>query len=393
VVRCNRLVMSSLVATLALSGFVLTASTAVSARVTTSPGGLLDDYDAAIASAGGHLWLAKTGRDRKRRVRTQVLRLAKNRWKPLPGLLRSTTDRKLELTTRATNTGRVPCVGYALRGDRATIRCFEDGSWRTMRIHRSLRSFGLAGLTERHGRLTALFSRWGPGFRTGVRVGQLRNGWIVPKGRMLRMRGQVLANLGTVTGSAPKTIDLGLEDLEGRRWIATLRRDGWHRSRRLAGLAPGPQLSGPVRTNSGVYLPIVEALFPISEPERDWALSVYRYANRVWNRVGRGPLNAGFGKAQGGIYAVGGRIWATWNELDADSSTSIGDPIPTRQFAALLGRRNAFGKASTLWSGRTISPGVSQAIGYRGKPAFLYMRRTARRRGLRATVEIGLPRR
>ena len=61
--------------------------------------------------------------------------------------------------------------------------------------------------------------------------------------------------------------------------------------------------------------------------------------------------------------------------------------FPTSYYAALLDP--SAGKVKRrilLWHGKSIGPGHSQAIAYRGRPVFLYMRQRGRKGALHANV-------
>ncbi len=348
----------------------------------TQPGRFHDDFDARLATGPKRtLWLAETGTDRQGKLRTRVFRFDGGRWVALPGRPRSTSNSPLSLAVAAAGKRRSarPCVGFASirRGPR--VRCYSGHRWTTIRLAGPLRGMSLVGLgpAPRGRGLVALFFREGR-HSTRVRLARLEGARLSAMGPALDLNGQVLASLGQSAADVGSTgVDVGLEDLRhGKSWVATLRRSGWSRTGTISTHSGGPQPGGPVRLRGSL-------LDALTEAEGDWPMTVHAWADGHWSEVGGGPLNVGSARAQGSLSAVGNRAWATW----VQTGPAAGGMFPTSYYAALLDP--SAGKVKRrilLWHGKSIGPGHSQAIAYRGRPVFLYMRQRGRKGGLHANV-------
>jgi hypothetical protein len=349
-----------------------------------------NDFDARLASDGKNLWLAKTESVGRSRFRTRVFRLDGTEWSPLgfKGFA-SSTDEPLLLAVAG---GRV-CVGYSSPIDGSTIRCFRH-TWKEITIGRQWRGFSLRDLVAKDGDLVTLLTKIDSS-STEMRVADVHEGSLTPRGNPVDLRDQVLANFGQATMKAKSpNIDIGLENTAtGHRWVATLHKNGWsHTPVFLAAI--GPQLSGPVRFDGRIIVPIVNAIRKAKGRKRpDWAIDLASY-QETWGLVRGSPLNVGGGSAQGSIDAVGNEAWVTWTQMNTED-LDRGRSARTSVFAS---RVNSAGSATSkpilLWRGRAAWPGQTQAVEYRGDPVFLYMRGVAKGKDLRATVKFGrgLPR-
>lgn len=231
-----------------------------------------------------------------------------------------------------------------------------------------MRRLDLIGLNTARGSLRALFSKVGKG-GTQIRTARLRKGRLAPLGQPINFNGQVLVNLGGSTrDTRPGRIDVGLEDLRtDRRWVATQHRSRhWSFTGAFSDIRLGPQVNGPVRDG----LQIVNAGTD-AETEGPWELTLQKWAGKSWSPAGEGPLNSGDGNAQGGLDPVGSRIWVTWLQ----NAPAVKGLFPTTIHAALLDPTNShLERELLLWSGSSFGPGPTQAVQFRGKPAFLYLR-------------------
>ena len=105
-----------------------------------------------------------------------------------------------------------------------------------------------------------------------------------------------------------------------------------------------------------------------------------------WSEVGGQPVNVGKGSAQGGAFAVGGRVWAIWNQNEFGEAP-FGGMIPTRVFAARLGPNGrAFDRVTRLWKGKVVFPEAVQVIQHRSLVVALFMTQKSKRSGMHATV-------
>ena len=144
-----------------------------------------------------------------------------------------------------------------------------------------------------------------------------------------------------------------------------------------AGLEMGPQLSGTVRTERGLFLPV-----------NQWSgeartFSVYANDASGWREVSGGPVNSREGRSQGAIDPVGRGVWATWSEFLPGGDGTI------RIRAAEVGPDGReFTRRVTLHEGGPIGPGFTQAVEFEGNPVFGYMRNIDGK--VKATVDFSL---
>lgn len=353
-----------------------------------SPGAFRYDYKAEITSAGGGLWLARTGfpDPRKARdVRAQVLRYRDGRWKQVGGRVR-VSNPGIYVAARSTASGRaVPCVGLTRKGMGIKIRCYQRGRWHGKPVAKPLRRLILQGLEPRGNSLVALFAR-PQGKKFKVQVARLKKGRFVPFGKPILRSGTVLAKLGQATSRTRFSgIDVLLENLnDGTRQLMTLTRGRWSGSPSLP-LSAGPQTSGSVRDKDTIFVPVNETF---EADGTEWTTSVYRLDGGAWSQVGGSPVSVKEkGSAQGRISAVGNQVWVTWNQIHFNNF--LGSQLPTRYYAAKIdptGRE--IEKTLLLWKGKSIGPGSTQAVRLKGRPAFLYMRQFGPKDFLHATVDL-----
>lgn len=237
------------------------------------------------------------------------------------------------------------------------------------------------------GKLTALFSAWVPGLKTLIQAARLRNGRMMPIGPPISLDGQFVAKLGRATEDVRgDRIDVGIQAAigSGKRWVATLQGNGWSSTDLIPNNEQGLALSGPVRTNDFMILPVVEEHMETG----NWPLLAYRWSNDQWSQVGEGPINRGPGAAQGGLDVVGNEVWMTWNQMGPNPPGQFGQWIPTKEWAARLDDTGTkIVERIRLWSGKAYWPPQTQAVEYRGGPVFLYMRQPRPKGGLHTTVD------
>lgn len=384
-----------LVASLLFVGGGSSGATAADRQVW-SPGSLPDALDSSIASDGKSLWLATMGQNRRGKVRTEVMVLSGKRWKRLGGKPRSVSGHELFLTLLP---GRrtVPCLGDHLPASQAPrIRCFRKGEWRSVPYPARYRESDLGALVTRNGRLEASFIARGrsvvrPTFKlTQVRFGPGGARAIAPPIKLVGLwHGQPVA---PTAGSTRGPLRLDLWDANsGRRIILTHSSHGWRRS----AVYPGDGIEGSTRGSSSVLSggsivsPSTKVLtkeFYGGREETTMRFSLKKLGPSGWGPIGDGPLDVGKGYAQGGVFPVGDRIWAVWMEHDYEG-VAFGGMLPTSYRAARLNASlTGFDREIELWSGETFFPGSLQAIRYRGKVAFLYVRQG--RGGLQPTIDL-----
>jgi len=390
----GRPIIPGIIALVVLAGCNSSTAQTSSDKPITSPGVFKDDFDARLAAHGKNLWLAKNGLDKNDKVRLQVLRYRGEGWSALPGLPKSTTDTGLVLAARKQRGGSVqPCVGDTAPSGDNRVRCFGQGRWKSTRIPAFYRDLWLNGLQTRGGSLIALFrkdGRKGTKTWTVLHLARLEGNRFVPYGPPLRIGTQLGPELGQVTtGTKLGGIDVGITTSTNpsRRWIATLKGGSrWVQSPMVPPETEDGDLAGaPVKTQDATYFPVNESQF---DEDRDWEQSLFRIGSSGdWTQVSGAPVNDGFGKAQGGADAVGERVWITWGELNTDDA-GWGGYFPTTEYAARVDEAGTgFDQRIQLWRGKTIFPGVQQAIAYQDAPVFLYMRQFSRKGGMHATVD------
>lgn len=356
---------------------------AASEKLISSPGTFKDDFDSRLATDGTNLWLAVVGMNRSDELRSQVFIRRRGAWRRLPGQPLSPSNAPLQLEAlRVPGQKRsVPCLGDSSPEGLARIRCLEHGRWRSVPIARSLRRMMLVNLSADGRSMTALFSDLGgkPQALT-ARVAKLRRGRIVSFGPPIKPGVSGTANLGSKTGSTRSIgIDVAVETFD-KRWVFTLGREGWTRSRALPDSQIGSQW-GTVRSSKGLFYPVM------SVGEDDWPFSIYRGDGAgPWTELVGSPLNVGSGKAQGVLDAVGDRVWAMWQQHGTQRESD--GLFPTEMYAGLIGREGEdVERKIQLWKGPTIGPGSLQVLEYRGRPVFMYPRQFRPKGGLHTTVD------
>ncbi len=116
-----------------------------------------------------------------------------------------------------------------------------------------------------------------------------------------------------------------------------------------------------------------------------WPFSAARWSpGSNWTGTDRQVLSQGTGNAQGGIDAVGSEIWATWQE----NGNLRNGTFETHIFAAPVSTNGQQREPIRLWQGRSIGPGSTQAVKFRDRIAFLYMRSGKHGKGLQTVVKL-----
>jgi hypothetical protein len=150
----------------------------------------------------------------------------------------------------------------------------------------------------------------------------------------------------------------------GVRTVWSLRAGRWDKpapSLRLPSV--GPLLSGGVVTAECTFLPVVIGGRP------RWPFSVYRFCGRRWQPIPPGVLNRTRGAAQGGIFRVGGDLWAAWQEHTSRRAGGFDAAVYVARFT-----RGRGGAPQRLWRGRSVGPGSLQVFEAFGRPWTLYLR-------------------
>lgn len=365
------------------------------ANPVSSPGAFKDDFDATIAASGDSLWLAKTGLDRKDKVRTQTLSFRNGRWKALPGKPRSTTDTALKITPyRAPGHPRPgPCVADVAPGGIARVRCFAGGKWSSKVIPERWRQSYPQGLAVHRGRLLLTMQRvrrQGPEAESTIQAFLLRGTRFRELGRPVKFDTLVLANLATRTsGTHRPRVEIGITGTSDPafRTVITLKKGRWVRSRRTPRMVGGSSTSGPVRSGQRTYLAVNQ-----SDWSKPYEFSVWAGTpGKPWREVGGRPLNQGFGQAQGGVFPVGRSVWAIWSEFNVEGS-EFGGWFPVETFAAKLKPGGSgFARPLRLWKGQLVFPVPEEMVSLKGRPVFLYMRQFTRQGGMHATIDFRSP--
>jgi hypothetical protein len=338
------------------------------ARVSLS-GDFGDVYSADLAGDGDDLSIAVAGRprdagsgDRVVRVYTRGRHAGWSRAPRLPHLLAPGNPISL------TQTARGPCVGFESWPRGRVVACLRRGRWQ------ALGSAGLPGSA----RLLELFPLR-RGLAAAVRIRDAVAVLRLRSGARWRRVGKPLPTHGAIPafGERPGggAVDVALADVAGgERFVWTLTATGtWERHASLRGIGGGPMPGGPVRVGRRVYLPVNDAT---REP---WTLSVHLLDEETWMQVGP-PLSRSTGNAQGGLSAVGGEVWASWQENRPRDDGRFN----TRMFVQRIAP--AAGSARALWAGVSIGPGSIETVKAAGRRWVLYM--PAAKRGAALTVAV-----
>lgn len=343
---------------------------AVAGGLVSSPSRFVEDYGGDVASYRGRLFVTVTGAPRKSEVRTQVFVRRGSKWRPI--------SRQFPSTYRAGNNIHflrfrgfkrlVPCINYMGLKDDVRFRCRMRGRWKALKVARPLRDMEFfAEASSIRGRLTAWFNTVAPpsseGDQTKVRIGVLRGKRIVPRGPAGTFPCRCFGALGRQTMNARDgRVDLAMGALNSTRFVATLGRKGWSRSK----LLPPPPASplsvvgsqmGPVRTAHRLLMPAHTISW-----EAPWTFSVFgQERDGGWSQLDGRTLNVGSGNAQGAIAPVGNRVWTLWEEYPEE-----GTDDPTAVYAAPINRAGTgYGRTIKLWSGPAASPAASTQPGTR----------------------------
>lgn len=359
-----------------------------------SPGAFKDDYDGAMTAKGDRLWLAKTGRDSKKRVRTQTLQYRNGRWRALPGRPFSTTDTRLFITAfRAPRARKAhPCVGDTAPGGIARVRCFDGKRWHSKAIPKKWRGTYIEGLVMHRGRLVLLRMKnqsRGPKADFTVRAFRLRGSRFQGIGNSIKFKVGIVASLVSRTSGTQGPIEVGFVGTQDPsfRQVLTLKKGRWKKSLRMPRMDGGADVSGPVRAGARTFFSVNKS--DLSDP---YEFSVWaRRDGKPWYEVGGSPLNQGFGQAQGGVFAVGKKIFAVWSEFKVEGF-EFGGWFPVETYAAKLKPDGSgFTKPMRLWKGRLIFPVSEHVVAYKGRPVFLYWRQSTRMAGMHVTVDFRSP--
>lgn len=375
------------VAWIAIGG-VEQANASALGKPISSPRVFVNDLQASIASDGKSLWMAKLGMDRNETIRTRVFAFTKGGWKPLPGAPRADYQRAVLAASYAPESGgrAQVCVADAVRSNgqtRPRLRCFKGGKWNYPKIDQRLASMSMTSMESKGTNLTAIFYEMGSRSST-VQASRLQDGELKPFGPPLELDGQYLAMLGSSTDpTAVGTTDVALEKFaDGNRYVATLSQSGWSISEPIGALEIGPMTSGSVRSGETLFMPVTQAFH--GARAYSWPFTVFRRPPSATSWKPVGVVNRGKGSAQGGIYAVGNRVWAIWNQ---NIWRSKSPRRPAKILASRVNRRgDGFDKTILLHRGLAPFAGDVQAVEYRGRPLFLFPCQFNVDKGMFATV-------
>jgi hypothetical protein len=368
--RVRRLAFLSLLLAVVFAGGRVDRSHALTVPPPKLPSAFADTTSAELATDGeDRLWLLSTGY-RKRRFRLSIHRYGSDSWKRLkPPPQAPSGDGPVNVVWKPKTIGPAPCLGFTeARRLTPIITCKGLDRWYPQAVDKLLSPKAkLIELAQIGGQLFALFQVRSSQGDVGVRVikTSVGGGHWEAAGRMLET-GPALARLGGAgTPRAPR-VELAVET-QGRnpiRYVTELKDNRWvPPSKILKGPGLGPLLSGPVRIGETTLLPVVDA-------ERSpWPFSVYSSTKATAWRTG-GALSTGHGNAQGRIDFAAGAVWASWQEhreMQAGGFTAI-------NWVAKMGPNGEPIEKRRLWSGRTVGPGSTQVIAFRGQVLALYMR-------------------
>lgn len=375
-------------------GLLLLAGHA-SAGPISSPGTFANDYEGDLVGGMGKLYFASTGMTKRwAPMRIQVQSFENGRWKRLGGRPQTSAGHPIKLVILNRGGVAVPCVSDVDPKNRARIRCHEGGAWWRIKMDRRFKGLTVSGMRARGGNVVALLSRWdGRGGSTVTRglVGRLHKKTLRPVGPQFRIQGQHWPRLVGTTSGTRSGIEVGVKSaVRGRAWLLTLRGRKWLSSPRLKVDNWGALGSGAVRSGRNVFFPMNVDL--LGAEQSTSITSVYRLSGRFWSQVGRKEVSHGTGYAQGGVYPVGRRVWAVWQETGALEGP-IGSLLPTRVFAARVAPNGAgFERNFKVWEGNVAFPGPTVATAYRGRPVFLYYRQWDVDQGIHLTVDMSFVR-
>jgi hypothetical protein len=334
----------------------------------------LDVFDSAIVGDTRTLSLGVAGRARgtnRRALTVRVYRRGRTtRWQRTPRLAHPLDP--AGALTLAQHDGD-PCVGYQTKANAPVLACLRKDTWR------QLPRAGLPGSGAQLAKLTMLGERMIAAFD----VGQAPNAWTVIlqlKGDRWRRLGRPIPTHGAITTVGEdyddsNVLDVGLVDVAaGRRSIRTLSSGRWRIQPPLEGVGAGPMPGGPVRLDSRVYLPVIDAS---AEP---WQFRVYVLDHGRWSPLGD-AFNQGRGNAQGVLRINAGAVWAAWQE----HAPRRDGAFDTQMYVRRLTPTPA--KAERVWAGKTIGPGDIETVQGPAGQSVLYMPQRQGRQALTVRVK------
>lgn len=355
--------------------------------------GFHDDLEAVIAPQDDTLWLGVTGTERgSDKVFSRVVRFRDGRWSKLGPALPADSGHAIHLV--ALESG--PCFADNRRSGQPRIRCHVGGKWRARPIPRALRGYSLQGLKPDGTGLLAVFSKTASRAGTGairIAFASIRAGGSRVTGPKLGYPKPAFPDFTrATTGQALGRFDLSVMDINANeRWSLTRGPGGWRRSPSLsAKKLVGPVGSSIIESDAGLIAPLMTEVSTTGYGGRTHSsmlLSIRRLTARGWSPVGIGSLNTTYEQAQGGVYPVGDRVWAVWQE-NGTEGIAFGGMLRTAYHAARLSSDGTgFDLRVELWRGRTMFPSPLQAVSFQGGPVFLYQRQSGPRSGLRTVVD------
>lgn len=393
-----RLLIPAVLAMVTVAAMLSGAQASAKTKKVQSPSGFTIDHDARLAADGDDLWLAalgKAGHNGESGLRTKLLTTKHGKgWTTLPSHPRTSGDYPLQLALLKRPGWREarPCIGDT-PSEGGRIRCYERNRFKTMELAEPLQGLNLVGLTGNGKSITALFNEWSRNpTESHLRVAKLEGDRFEPFGPPVGLQGQILAGLGESTrlaksGSVDVALQLVSSEDSGKRLAASVTRSGWKFDNLPEGLVGGSQLSGPVRTDIGLYFPANQDEFSGRNAGTPGTFSVFGDVGTGWSETGDRPVSRGKGYAQGAIDPVGNDVWATWQE-SRNRGANVAKSRTLIHAALLDYDGEKFTDRVTLWRGGPIGPGFTQAIRHKGKPVFSYMRNI--NGNTKATVDLTL---
>ncbi len=348
-----------------------------------SPRAFADDSFAEIATNGeGDLWMAVAGFDRRSHFGVRVFQKSPADWRSFPTPPeRVSGDSPISIAiARLDGSDSEPCLGYTAEPSGSPyVTCWSGSAWNHHPVQ-GLQDAALLQIASDSTGLLALFLDQPTSENATYRVLHLgASGW-TDEGPPIAAPSAV-ARLGAYTHNASgrlPTIGVTAQSTQAARYVLRLENDKWQKlGRVIHDSGMGPMIGGAVITNGGLLFPINDA------KESPWAFSVEPVP---FESIGAQPkteeLSTGAGDAQGRVDSVGREVWASWQE---------DKPLPSGGFrvgifAAKLDGNGSIDKKVVLWRGRSIGPGSTQIVEFRGRRFALYMPSSMNGKGLRTVV-------
>jgi len=355
-----------------------------------------DEFDAQIGTNGHSLFMFVNGLSGKKGVWSRVMRWSQGGWKPASPMWSSSTDSGLYMAFRKTPIGRLPCVADTARSKFARLQCLGPGGWKRIALPRNTPwQYLVQGMATVNGQIVVPLNEIEKThnrksrFRSTTKLSRLAGDRLVQLGPLMRVNKQSVVKMETTVrpsaGRQPLRLAVTTQSDPTQQWISTLTKQGWKRAPESPRLSGAKSLTGPVRASNGTFMLTSE-----TQPDTGDEYSAYVFrksSGNSWDKVGGKAINVGEGSAQGGLFAVGNRVWAVWNE-NSFGDAAFGGMIPTSIHAARISKDGtSFDRRVKLWTGRVVFPGSVQMIAYKGRPVALFMTQKSKATGMHATIK------